>query len=79
MSDEVVVERARWSIAPYFIVNDVVTTANYYRDTLGFRYERFLERAAILLHGPSKWDCHHAGSARKAGGHETQSHRRSAR
>jgi len=26
-----------WSIAPYFIVDDVVTTANYYRDTLGFR------------------------------------------
>jgi len=41
MSDEVVVERARWSIAPYFIVNDVVMTANYYRDMLGFRYERF--------------------------------------
>jgi len=41
MSDEVVVERASWSIAPYFIVNDVVTTANYYRDMLGFRYERF--------------------------------------
>jgi predicted enzyme related to lactoylglutathione lyase len=30
-----------WSIAPYFIVDDVVKTANYYRDTLGFRYERF--------------------------------------
>jgi uncharacterized glyoxalase superfamily protein PhnB len=40
MSDEVV-KRARWSIAPYFIVNDLVTTANYYRDMLGFRYERF--------------------------------------
>ena len=32
---------ARWSIAPYFIVDDVVATANYYRDKLGFRYERF--------------------------------------
>ena len=31
----------RWGIAPYFIVDDVVTTANYYRDKLGFRYERF--------------------------------------
>ena len=41
MSDEVVVQRASWSIAPYFIVNNVVTTANYYRDMLGFRYERF--------------------------------------
>ncbi|HEX3227687.1 MAG TPA: hypothetical protein VHQ95_01910, partial [Pyrinomonadaceae bacterium] len=30
-----------WSIAPYFIVDDVVTTANYYRDQLGFHYERF--------------------------------------
>jgi predicted enzyme related to lactoylglutathione lyase len=30
-----------WTIAPYFIVDDVVATANYYRDKLGFRYERF--------------------------------------
>jgi len=40
MADSVVVGR-RWSIAPYFIVDDVVTTANYYRDQLGFHYERF--------------------------------------
>ena len=32
---------ARWSIAPYFIVSDVVVSANYYRDQLGFAYERF--------------------------------------
>jgi len=31
----------RWSVAPYFIVDDVVATANYYRDTLGFAYNRF--------------------------------------
>jgi uncharacterized glyoxalase superfamily protein PhnB len=31
----------RWSVAPYFIVDDVVTTANFYRDKLGFHYERF--------------------------------------
>jgi uncharacterized glyoxalase superfamily protein PhnB len=30
-----------WSIAPYFIVDDVVATANYYRDRLGFHYDRF--------------------------------------
>ena len=40
MADSVAVGR-RWSIAPYFIVDDVVTTANYYRDQLGFHYERF--------------------------------------
>ena len=34
-------KRPRWGIAPYFIVEDVVSTANYYRDKLGFRYERF--------------------------------------
>ena len=34
-------EMARWGIAPYFIVDDVVATANYYRDRLGFAYERF--------------------------------------
>src|SRR5512134_1869699 len=33
--------RPRWNIAPYFIVDDVVATANYYRDRLGFGYERF--------------------------------------
>jgi predicted enzyme related to lactoylglutathione lyase len=32
---------APWGIAPYFIVDDVVATANYYRDKLGFEYERF--------------------------------------
>jgi predicted enzyme related to lactoylglutathione lyase len=32
---------ARWSIAPDFLVDDVVTTANFYRDKLGFQYERF--------------------------------------
>jgi hypothetical protein len=30
-----------WRIAPCFIVDDVVATANYYRDQLGFAYERF--------------------------------------
>jgi predicted enzyme related to lactoylglutathione lyase len=30
-----------WAIAPYFVVDDVVVTANYYRDMLGFRYDRF--------------------------------------
>jgi predicted enzyme related to lactoylglutathione lyase len=30
-----------WSVAPYFIVDDVVTTANFYRDKLGFKYDRF--------------------------------------
>ncbi len=31
----------RWSVAPYFIVDDVVATANHYRDKLGFHYDRF--------------------------------------
>lgn len=30
-----------WSIAPYFIVDDVVATANFYLEKLGFHYERF--------------------------------------
>jgi predicted enzyme related to lactoylglutathione lyase len=29
-----------WRIAPYFIVDDVVATAEYYRDRLGFTYDR---------------------------------------
>ena len=33
--------RPRWCIAPYFLVPDVVASANYYRDKLGFSYERF--------------------------------------
>jgi predicted enzyme related to lactoylglutathione lyase len=32
---------SHWSVAPYFIVDDVVSTANYYRDKLGFTYKRF--------------------------------------
>jgi catechol 2,3-dioxygenase-like lactoylglutathione lyase family enzyme len=32
---------SRWSIAPYFIVDDVVATADFYRDKLGFHYDRF--------------------------------------
>lgn len=31
----------RWSIAPYFLVKDVVAAANVYRDQLGFKYDRF--------------------------------------
>ena len=40
MTDSVT-SRPRWGIAPYFLVDDVVSTANYYRDKLGFGYERF--------------------------------------
>lgn len=29
-----------WGIAPYFIVSDVVESANYYRDKLGFTFDR---------------------------------------
>jgi predicted enzyme related to lactoylglutathione lyase len=32
---------SRWVVAPYFLVDDVVITANFYRDKLGFHYERF--------------------------------------
>lgn len=31
----------RWYIAPYFLVPDVVAAAHYYRDTLGFSFDRF--------------------------------------
>jgi hypothetical protein len=34
-------QKPRWSVAPYFIVDDVVGSANYYRDKLGFGYDRF--------------------------------------
>ena len=33
--------KPHWHVAPYFIVDDVVATANWYRDQLGFEYERF--------------------------------------
>jgi predicted enzyme related to lactoylglutathione lyase len=33
-------DQRRWGIAPYFIVDDVLTTASFYRDKLGFHYER---------------------------------------
>jgi hypothetical protein len=41
MADSVVAGRPRWCIAPYFVVDDVVATANYYREKLGFGYDRF--------------------------------------
>ncbi len=31
----------RWVVAPYFFVPDVVSAAHYYRDTLGFSFDRF--------------------------------------
>ena len=61
MAEETVTSaRPCWGIAPYFIVDDVVATANYYRDTLGFEFVRFWgdppcftimrrNRAAIML------------------------------
>lgn len=30
-----------WSIAPYFLVHDVVSAAEYYRDVLGFHFDRY--------------------------------------
>jgi predicted enzyme related to lactoylglutathione lyase len=40
----------RWYVAPYFLVDDVVTTANWYRDRLGFSYDRFWgEPAAFCM------------------------------
>ena len=41
MSDDLISQQPQWGIAPYFLVDDVVTTANFYRDKLGFHYERF--------------------------------------
>jgi hypothetical protein len=34
-------ERPCWIVAPHLVVDDVVATANYYRDTLGVEYDRF--------------------------------------
>ena len=33
-------DQRRWGIAPYFVVDDVVATANFYRDKLGFHFHR---------------------------------------
>ena len=34
-------KKSGWIVAPYFLVDDVVTTANFYRDKLGFAYRMF--------------------------------------
>lgn len=34
-------DESAWGIAPYFIVEDVVATAHFYRDKLGFHFDRF--------------------------------------
>ena len=41
MAENTAAPKPRWSVAPLFIVDDVVVTANFYRDKLGFHYERF--------------------------------------
>lgn len=41
MTDDIRASQPRWSIAPYFVVEDIVAAANYYRDKLGFSYSRF--------------------------------------
>ena len=41
MPEDTSARRPRWSVAPYFHVDDVVASANYYRDMLGFEYDRF--------------------------------------
>lgn len=41
MADDDASTRPRWSVAPYFLVDDVVATATYYRDMLGFGYDRW--------------------------------------
>ena len=41
MADNLTTSPPRWSIAPCFIVDHVVATANFYRDKLGFHYKRF--------------------------------------
>jgi hypothetical protein len=41
MRDDVEMARSRWSVAPHFLVDSVVATANYYRDRLGLEYDRF--------------------------------------
>ena len=48
MADQLATERPRWSVAPYFLVDDVVATANFYRDMLGFEYDRFWGESAAF-------------------------------
>jgi predicted enzyme related to lactoylglutathione lyase len=58
MEENPVSSQSRWTVAPCFLVDDVVKAANYYRDMLGFRYERFwgdppcfcmVKRAGIII------------------------------
>src|SRR5271168_5002381 len=41
MPEDTAAPKPHWSVAPLFIVDDVVATANFYRDKLGFHYDRF--------------------------------------
>jgi predicted enzyme related to lactoylglutathione lyase len=41
MPEDTAASKPCWSVAPLFIVDDVVATANFYRDKLGFHYDRF--------------------------------------
>jgi len=48
----------RWAVAPYFLVHDVVSSSNYYRDVLGFSFDRLwgeppsfcmVERGSVVI------------------------------
>lgn len=41
MPDTPAIAKQFFGIAPYFLVRDVVKAAEYYRNALGFRFERF--------------------------------------
>lgn len=41
MANKTAAAATEWRVAPYFIVDDVVATATYYRDKLGFDFDRF--------------------------------------
>jgi uncharacterized glyoxalase superfamily protein PhnB len=41
MPDTPAIAKQLFGVAPYFLVRDVVKAAEYYRDALGFSYERF--------------------------------------
>lgn len=41
MPDDPAGAKSQWMIAPYFIVDNVVATARFYSDRLGFHFDRY--------------------------------------
>jgi catechol 2,3-dioxygenase-like lactoylglutathione lyase family enzyme len=63
--------KKHWRVAPCFLVDDVVATAKFYRDKLGFHYDEFWGKpprfCMVYRDGITIMLCQHAAGSRTNG------------